>query len=322
MKTKSILAVAIVAAMSLLFSLTSCKKKKAFKDEDGQASEDVRTANSENDVAVADINDVISNEPAMNGRGSGSQGTQGVTGNICGLSVDKSLANTGVVVLNYNGTTCDNRKREGSIRLTILDYANGMRWKDTGCVIKVEYLAYKITRPSDGKSIELNGVQNVTNVNGVNWLNMIFNPSHPAVVITVTGTDLNVKFDGSKTAVYNINRKFTYTYANSILTCKGEGIGSSEGLSNLENYGTTRDGDKFTSQVSTPIIWNTTCGSRAPVQGEVLIKVAEKEFELKCLFGVDSQGNSVTVGSNSCPYGMKASWTYKSKTNKKIFAYW
>jgi hypothetical protein len=321
MKSKAILFLAAIAVMSMLIGTTGCRKRKAFKNEDGQASVDARNAQGENDAAVGDINDVISNEPTLNGKSSGNAGTQGVTGNICGLDVDKSQASTGVVLLNYNGTTCNNRKREGSIRLTILDYALGKRWKDAGCVIKVEYLSYKITRASDGKSVEFNGTQQVTNVNGINWLDLIFNPAHPAVVITVTGTDLNAKFDGNKTAVYNIHRKFTYTFANSVLSCKGEGIGSHAGLNNLENYGTTRDGDAFTSQVTTPVIWNNTCGSRAPIQGEVVIKVDDKEFELTCLFGVDANGNSVNVSANTCPYGWKVSWKHKNKTNKKIIVY-
>ncbi len=63
---------------------------------------------------------------------------------------------------------------------------------------------------------------------------------------------------GAGTASYNINRKFTYTYnpTTIVLTCVGEGIGITSGsLSNLENFGTTRDGDLFTSQVTTPIVW-------------------------------------------------------------------
>src|SRR6476661_3017298 len=110
-----------------------------------------------------------------------------------------------------------------------------------GCVLKVEYIGYKVTRASDGQSIELNGIQNLTNVSGGTWWELLIG-TQPNLVSTVTGTNLNVKFNGSATAVYNINRKFTYTWANSVLTCTGEGIGTSNGISNLENYGTTRDG--------------------------------------------------------------------------------
>ncbi|MCW3075717.1 MAG: hypothetical protein JWO32_326 [Bacteroidetes bacterium] len=320
MKTKKLFGSLIIAAITLTLGLTGCKKQKAFNEENGQSSEDARTAQGENDAAVSDVNDVISNTPNLHGRASGVQNTNGILGNICGLTTDTTGAYTGTIKLNYNGTVCNNRKREGSIRLTVQDYATGKRWKQAGCILKVEYLAYRVTRSSDGKSVELNGVQYITNISGGTWFELIF-LNQPTLAHSVTGYDLSVKFDGDKTATYNINRKFTYTFANSIISCTGEGIGSNNGLNNLENYGTTRNGDAFTSEVITPVLWNTTCGAQAPVKGEVNIKVAGKDFTLNCLFGTDASGNSVDVGSNACPYGFKVQWTYKQKTKKKIFGY-
>ena len=139
---------------------------------------------------------------------------------------------------------------------------------------------------------------------------------------SVTGTNLSVNFNGAGTANYNINRKFTYTWANSVLTCSGEGIGSSGGLSNLENYGTTRDGDGFTSQVTTPIVWNSTCGWGAPLSGNLKIKIPTRGLFLDCVFGVNSSGNPITVGSNQCAYGWKLDWTYGQSNGTKTIAYW
>lgn len=312
----------IVLSGSLLF--TSCKKQKAFKSEDGQTSEDNRTAQSENDNAINDVNQVISDNTLLHGKTSSPQTIASVLGTICGMTVDTNGMHLGTVKLNYNGTTCSNRTRTGSIRLTIRNYASGVRWKNVGAVLQVDYLAYKITRASDGKSVELNGSQDITNNTGGTWYDLFF-LGQASLSHQVTGTNLNVTFADSKgtsTAVYNIHRKFTYTRPSGILTCTGEGIGSSNGINNLENYGTTRDGDSFTSEVRTPIVWNWTCGWWAPIQGDVNIKVNDKYFDLKVLFGVDASGNAVTVGANQCPYGFKVEWTYKKKTNKKIFGYW
>lgn len=320
MKTKKLFGSFIIVVLTLTLALSGCKKQKAFNEENGQTSEDARTAQGENDAAVSDVNDVISNTPNLHGRSSGTQNTNGILTNICGLITDTAGAYTGTIKLNYNGTVCNNRKREGSIRLTVQDYATGKRWKQAGCILKVEYLSYKVTRSSDGKSVELNGVQYITNISGGTWYELIF-LNQPTLSHSVTGLDLSVKFDGDKTATYNINRKFTYTFANSIISCIGNGIGSNNGLNNLENYGTTRNGDAFTSEVVTPVLWNTTCGAHAPVKGEVNIKVAGKDFTLNCLFGTDASGNSVDAGSNACPYGFKVQWTYKQKTKKKIFGY-
>ncbi|MCC6371107.1 MAG: hypothetical protein IT236_08895 [Bacteroidia bacterium] len=319
---KLIALTALCLGLGLLFD--SCKKKEKetpVADESGQSSEDNRTANSENEAAVNDINDVVGNETILHGRGSGPTGANGITGTVCGLTVDTAGIKQGTIKLNYNGTTCNNRTRTGSIKLTVVDYATGKRWKQAGCVIKVEYLAYKITRASDGKFIQLDGTQLLTNLTGGSWWELLILKTQNSLATTVTGTNLKVTFSDGKTATYNINRRFTYTYPNNVITFTGEGIGSSGGLSSLENYGTTRDGEAFTSQVSTPIVWNLTCGWGAPVQGLINIKVAGKDFDLIARYSVDKDGNAVTVGANQCPYGWKLEWTVNSKTGSKVFAY-
>lgn len=319
MKTKNLLLAISVCVIATSLIFTSCKKKEAKTDESGQTSSDSRQAISENDASIDDINKTVSDYPLMHGRLSSSAQAAAT---ICGLTVDTMGSYMGTIKLNYNGTVCNNRKRNGSIRLTIINYASGQRWKMTGCVMKVEYLAYKVTRASDGQFVELNGTQMLTNVSGGTWWEL-FIGTQSNLVSSVTGTNLSVNFNGAGTASYNINRKFTYTYNSTtvVLTCVGEGIGSSGGVNNLENYGTTRDGDAFTSQVSTPIVWNTTCGSWAPLAGQLIIKVPSKGLVLDCLFGVNSSGTPITVGSNQCAYGWKLNWVLGPNTGTKTIGY-
>ena len=316
---------AIFICGSMVF--TSCKKKKAFKDEDGSSSSDSRNVQSENDAAVSDINSEVGNVANLHGRSGSTNGINAIHSALgitaTGYTVNLADTANGSITIVYNGTVVNNRKREGSIKLTILDFAPPIkkRWKQVGCVLKVDYIDFKITRASDGKFVTLNGTQNLTNITGGTWWELLFLKTQPSLATSVTGTGLNVTFEDGKTAVYNINRKFTYTLPGGILTCTGEGIGSAESLSNLENYGVTRDGDSFTSQVSTPIVWNWTCGWWAPTQGAVEVKVADKDFTLKCTFAVDKTGNVVEVAPNNCAYGWKIEWTHKSKTKKKIIGY-
>lgn len=319
MRTRKLLLAATMMCVGLLLTFSGCKKKEEKVDESGQTSSDSRQAISENDASIDDINKTVSDYPLMHGRTSSS--TQAAS--ICGLSVDTLGSYIGTIKLNYNGTTCNNRTRTGSVRLTIINYASGQRWKMAGCVMKVEYLGYRVTRASDGQYVELNGVQMLTNVSGGTWWEL-FIGTQPNLVSSVTGTNLSVNFNGAGTANYNINRKFTYTYNSTtvVLTCVGEGIGSSGGVNNLENYGTTRDGDAFTSQVNTPIVWNTTCGSWAPLAGQLIVKVPSKGLVLDCLFGVNSSGTAITVGSNQCAYGWKLDWVYGPNTGTKTIGYW
>lgn len=316
---------AIMVCSSMIF--TSCKKKQAFKEEDGQSSTDSRNVQSENDAAVTDINAEVSNIASLRARGAESNGINdihtalGIT--ATGYTVNLADTANGSITITYDGTVISNRKREGTIKLAILDFAAPIkkRWKDVGCVLKVDYIDFKITRASDGKFVILNGTQNLTNITGGTWWEFLIINTQPTFATSVTGTGLNVTFDDNKTAVYNINRKFTYSLPGGIITCTGEGIGSNESLSSLENYGVTRDGDSFTSQVNTPIVWNWTCGWWAPTQGAVEVKVDSKEFALNVTFAVDKDGNSVAVAPNSCAYGWKVEWKHKNKTKKKVIKY-
>lgn len=314
--TKTISRVSILC-LAILLIVSSCKKKKQFKEEDGQVSIDNRDAMAENDAATKDINDAVSKQSALRGKGAS---TSEVTEEICGLTVDTTGLHLGTIKLNYDGSICNNRKRTGSIRLTLLGYASGKRWKDIGCEIKVEYLAYKITHPAGSKSIQLDGVQTLTNETGGTWLDLLLKTQN-SLASTVKGNSLKVTFDDGKSASYNIQRRFTYTLPGNVLTCTGEGIGSLNGITGLENYGLTRDGDEFTSQVSTPVVWNITCGWWAPVKGEIKVRVDSRDFELKCLYAVDAGGNPVSVDPNNCPYGWKVEWNHRKKTKNKVIRY-
>lgn len=219
---------------------------------------------------------------------------------------------------------CNNRKRSGSIKLTLLDFPS-KKWKDAGAVLQIDYNSYKVVRASDNKGIQFDGTHLLTNVSGGNWLTILFLPAHANLVHKVTGTDLKVTFDDGKIAKWNINRQYTYSYSMNgttpVITCAGEGLGTQNGISQLENWGTTRDGDAFTSQIVENVVWNTTCGAHAPVTGKINIKVDAKEFELTSVIGVDVSGNPVTPAVNTCPYGLKVSWIWKTKTGSKIYPY-
>lgn len=299
----------------------SCKKRKDFKEEDGQDTFDARTVQGENDGAISDANTVIADQELLIGRSTSGQKLSKITGvSICGMSVDTTSVTSGILFLNFDGTTCNNRKREGQIKLSIVGYP-AVKWKDQNAVLKLEYIGYKVTRASDGKSILINGTVSVTNVNGGTWFDIAV-LGKPNVVHEVLASGLKVKYDnGSITSEYNIHRRYTYTYSNLVFTCKGEGLGTNDGLSNLENWGTTRNGNAFTSQVISPVVWNTTCGGGAPIDGEILVKVEDKDFEVRCIFGVDASGNELSVGPNACAYGWKAEWKRKNKTRNRVFLY-
>jgi hypothetical protein len=193
MKTKNIFYLVALAILPAALIFTACKKKDdpikepvAVVTPDGQSGTDNRETQSENDAATNDINDVISNS-RLSGRSSSSAGAAGVTGNICGLTVDSVNIATGQITFSYTGITCNNRTRTGVIKLT-LQGGNTTNWKTPGSVIKIDYIGYKITRASDQRSIKFDGTQLLTNVSGGTWWDLIITKTKTNLVSTVTGT--------------------------------------------------------------------------------------------------------------------------------------
>lgn len=310
MKTR-ILIVAVIA-LGMIAVLPSCRKNRIVKNETGQVSEDNSNIQQGIDAAVVDGSNSATNNAMINGR------VQGMAPDVCGATADTTLRSQGIITLNFDGTTnCNGRIRAGKIRLTLVDYTAGKRWKDVGAVLKFDFIDYKVTRSSDSKSLTFNGTSNLTNTSGGNVVLMVLG-FQPNVIHRVDGTGINVKFDDGKTSTFNVSRQYTHTYSNSVYQVKGEGTGNRNSLPNIENWGTTRDGDEFTSQVTEPVIWNSTCGAGKPVAGKLDIKVASKDFGLITTLGTDNSGNVVSGG---CPWGLKVEWTYKNKTGSKLYAY-
>lgn len=299
----------------LLFFTGGCKKKKAFNEENGQAAEDVRRTQEHNDEVVSDINIAIMEQPLLRG-GPSSQPTKETE--LCGVNIDSAGIYMGVLELNYLGVTCGRLKKTGIVRVKFLDYPT-KKWKNETCQIKIEFIGYKVTH-TDGRSIQFDGEEDLTNLSGNTWYEMRYLNASNLIQIQ-TGTNVKVTFDKDNTARLNLNRRLTFNHSlnEKITSCKIEGLGTSNSLDNLENWGQNRDGNNFTTQVKTPIEWKSSCGSISPVAGEVSIAVEGKYFEMNCKYGVGSDGEPANV--NSCPFGWKVNWSYKKNTNTRVFAY-
>jgi hypothetical protein len=299
-----------------IITIASCKKNQTFKNETGAVSEDTKNIQTAIDGSVDDANKSVSDNSNLGGRLSSENSIVAFT--PCGFVIDTTQRSQGILTLNFDGTTnCDNRVRSGSIKITLVDYASGKRWRDAGAVLKLDYNNYKVKRVSDNKSWMFNGTTTITNIDGGNWVTLLLGISSK-LTHKVEGNNLKVTFEDGKTATFNLSRKFTYTFANNILTATGTGEGSYNGKSNLENWGTTRDGDGFTSEVKQEVVWKSTCGPNKPISGQLEIVVDSKDFSFLTTFGVDQSGNVVTSG---CPWGLKVEWKYKNKTGQKLYQY-
>jgi hypothetical protein len=322
----AIMRIRILIPPILLFCTASviffagCKKKRAFKEETGQVTVDNMTTQCENDEAVKDINIVILEQYLLRGKSASPQAMMISTTSVCGVKLDTTGRPGGIITLNYTGADCYGRSRTGSIKVTLTAYPL-KKWKNAGCVIRVDFIGYKVTRTSDGRSVQLDGTEYMSNESGGTWFDLWF-LGQPSLVYTLTGENIKATFNGGSNMLYNINRKATYTYSGDITTCKVEGMGSSDGRSGLGSWGQDREGAKFTAQITQPVIWKTQCGAMAPLAGEVVIKVEGKDFDMKCKLGTDKDGTPLGVDAASCPYGYEMSWSYKKRTNTRIFSYY
>jgi hypothetical protein len=132
---------------------------------------------------------------------------------------------------------------------------------------------------------------------------------------------MKVTYNGGDYGIYNMSRRATYSMSDTIVTCKLDGTGSDGNNTDIECWGLTRNGISFTSRVTSSISWNSACGSHAPTDGALIVKVDGKPFELNANFGTDSDGNSISGGPKNCPYGFKVKWSYKRKSLTRVFPY-
>lgn len=307
----------ILIGLFCLFNL-ACKKKKAFKNETGQTAVDLRMFQGQMDEAMADLNLAIMGQPLL--RGKLLQTDETTLTDICGLEQDTSLVTQGIIRLLYTGIPCNGVQTIGEVKVTFLDYPL-TKWKNAGANLKVDFIGYKCTWLTNGQSIQIDGSVNLKNESGKTWYDLMY-LNEPKLVQVLSGNSVKLSFTSEIYTNISLNRRMEYTYtsSNKIFNCRVDGLGSQDGENQLENWGLTREGLKFTNRIENSVIWTTRCGAVAPIDGISRIKVEDQTHELQSSFAYDNQGNKI-AGDNPCPYGWYVEWTYKKKTNSRLFSF-
>ena len=305
----------IVVVSSLLITLASCEKKEAFEKETGEVSEDTKNIQSCIDAVMNEVNGVFSEKNEFYGR---SDFTGAYKDSICGVEIDKAQKDLGIIVFNFDGkSNCSNRIRSGKIELSLQNYSSGKRWSDENASIQVMFIDFKVTEENEGKNHVFNGLSNLKNISGGNaaWL---VSGLQNQLIQDLTGNDILVQSKEGESIIFSLSRRYTHSFKNKVYQIEGEGTGTNNGRSNLESWGTTRDGDNFTSQILETVLWNSVCGHLKPIKGKFDIKVDKKDFNFITTLGVDENGNIMNSG---CPWGLKVEWTFKNKAGSKLFEY-
>jgi hypothetical protein len=180
---------------------------------------------------------------------------------------------------------------------------SGNKWSDVGAQLRITYTNLRITQISSGKSITLNGYHQLTNVTGGKAF------VDASVVQTVRG-EMQVSFDNATSRNWQVARKRVVNFNNGNYDITISGDTTVLGMNNIVIWGTNRNGNEFYTQISQPIVFNSTCPGK-PVSGVKIHKKLAREITVT--FGVDASGMPV---SGSCPYGFKINWTNVRNVNK------
>jgi hypothetical protein len=288
--------------------ITSCKKKEepvVLDEQAKQFNEDANNIKSESDNVDNDINSSINNT-SIGGRTSASYSSE-----LCGVTIDSSQIANKILFYNFDGTTpcfSPSRTRGGQIKVELI---NGNSWKDVGAVLKLTYINFKITKLSNSKSIQFNGVKTLKNVNGINWFTFLTSASN--FKFQERALNVNVTFENGDQATWNSARITTWDYIAANVTpgipygyvkftSNGDSIANN--VSNTDSWGVNRNGQVFQTYYQLPWVSNSYCGFWRPISGSLTHQVGT--YNLGIQLGVNQNGDPSTL---TCAYGYKVSWT-------------
>jgi hypothetical protein len=319
MKTSGKLMALLILIAGL--SLQSCKKDEKDPTLDSNFrtfNEDSQYLNGEIDQADNDINNALSDIPAF-GRLSSEAGV--LSSPLCGATIDSSQIAQKILYFNFDGVTpcfSPSRTRHGQIKVQL---TSGTYWSDVNAVLTVTYINFKVVRLYDNKSITLNGVKTVKNVNGNNWIG--FFTGSTSLKYQSRAFNINVLFNNGATALWNVARLTQWTYTPSgsgpnspRINFTANGDTTLNGFSNVDAWGLNRFAQNFTTYYTVPLVSNTYCGLWRPNSGSLTHSVSNSVFEL--VLGVDQSGNPTPY---ACAYGYKVTWQVNGNTYVKILSY-
>jgi hypothetical protein len=319
---RQIMALGIAGMVSMTF-LHSCKKNDENATLDpkfAQFNSDNNNYKGEIDQADNDINNALSDIPAF---GKSASGSTTMSSPLCGVTIDSSAIAQKILYFNFDGQTpcfSPSRKRGGQIKVQL---TSGAHWSDAGAVLTLTYINYKITRLSDSKSINFNGVKTLKNINGNNWIGFL--TSTASLKYQERAFNITVTFDNSLSAVWNSARTTEWNYVQAStnpdipyahITFSSMGDTTLNGYTAVDCWGVNRFGYNFTTNYLNALKSNTYCGLWRFNSGDLVHHVNNSEFRL--ILGLDQQGNPTPF---TCAYGYKVIWTANGKSNEVILSY-
>ncbi len=298
----------LVAALLITFS--SCKKEATSLD-DSNSAEDADNVSTTLNSTTDDAANAMGASHALSGK------TEGI-GNVCGATVTLDTVN-GIATIVYNGPDCNNKiSRQGTVTVTLENYANGTRWKDAGATLKIDFNSVKVTRIATGGSVTLNGTHYLTNTTGGLAYQIMDGTATGTVAHKHVSDNFSITFADGSQRTWSVRRTRSFSNNGSVRTVTLTGDTTISGVANVDAWGTNRHGDAFYSALTSAIISNSTCGFYRPVSGEYTHHVANRTVDI--LYNVDSNGTP--EASSSCGFGFQITFTKGVRTYTRVVSYW
>ena len=333
MKTKTTLLSAIAVTVTAAGLFAACNKSNSTGSSttsgttptqiETQTDDETQVSN-EMDASANDVNNALNTQSAVSGNtstsySSGIQTTGGPSGGS--LDIDYSICDGTVtmdtvnglrqVIITYNGNNCwGNRIRTGVVVISI---PIGVRWRDTGAVVTVDFENLKITRVRDGKTITFNGTYTYTNVTGGLLVDLA---TRDSITHTITADSVSIEFADSATRIWSVSKQRIFTYNDGVVITT-TGTHSDGTNTDVSVWGTNRYGNSFETLITQPKVIQQSCDYRLTSGQTETIRPA---VTTTVTYGLDSNGDPT-----SCPgtgtYYYKVVWVINGKTYTWIAPY-
>ncbi len=311
----------ILISSVVLLMLASCGKLRDLLNSDiQQFNQDSNTYKSELDQIDNDINNALSD---IEGFGKTDYHDEIFSSPLCGVTIDCTDISQGVLYFNFDGVTpcfSPSRTRAGQIKVELI---NGNTWAEAGAVLKQTFIDFKVTRLSNSRSIEFDGVKILKNLNDHNWWQFLLGNIEYSYESRSVG--MMVSFDNGQAAEWNHTRTITWNFSPqgtdpdipyAYIGFTAEGDTTLNGVSGVDSWGVNRFGSDFVTYYNQPLASNTYCGLWRFNAGQLVHEVNGDDYTLT--LGVNQTGDPTT---NTCAYGFEVSWNVGNNSNSQVFSY-
>ena len=267
------------------------------------------------DVAMEDIANVVGRSVLS--------GSTATIDTVIGGTVDTSQIASGIITINYDGTTSVSGRfiRGGSMTIKLVNYP-ATHWTDQNAVLDIHFNALKFTNVASGGAYIYNGSNTYTNLSGGLSYQVLAGTSASYIHYRHVCTADSITFPVGTTLVWNVNRIRTYTNISATPQISVSSDQTEGGNFGTEMWGTSRQGYQFYyCTTNLPATFNSSiCNTNFLDPASGTNRLFTQTFNIRITFGTNSSGGLVYA---SCPWGYQTDYQNSiDNANFSAYQYW